>query len=91
MQVVFDKMNKLEYRFVIKLFVLNGLSPLEIHPKLIKMYQKNEPSFSTVKKWAAEFNRGRTQIDDYPREERSKTATTEDMIKKILVVVLDDR
>jgi len=39
-------------------FVLDGLSPTEIHSKLVKVYNESAPSLSTVKKWAAEFKRG---------------------------------
>lgn len=84
-------MNKLEYRAVIKFFVLDGLSPKEIHPKLIKVYGDSAPSMSTVKKWAAEFKRGRTSLEDDPREGRPKTATTPEIIEKIHVIVMDDR
>lgn len=84
-------MNKLEYRAVIKFFVLDGLTPNEIHPKLTKVYGDIAPSMSTVKKWAAEFKRGRTSLEDDPREGRPKTATTPETIEKVHDIVLDDR
>ena len=40
----------------------------------------SSPSFSTIKKWAAEFKRGRTSLEVDPREGRPKSATTPDMI-----------
>jgi len=43
--------------------------PNEIHSKFIKVYGDSSPSFSTVKKWAAKFKRGRTSLEDDPREE----------------------
>jgi len=64
------KMDKTEYRAVIKLFVKEGLMPNEIHLKFIKVYVDSSPSFSTIKKWAAEFKRGRTGLEDDPREGR---------------------
>lgn len=84
-------MDKLEYRAVIKFFVLDGLTPKEIHPKLTKVYGDSAPSMSTVKKWAAEFKRGRTSLEDDPREGRPKTATTPETIEKVHDIVLDDR
>ena len=54
------KMNKIEYHAVIKLFVTEGLTPNKIHSKFIKVYGDSSPSFSTIKKRAAEFKRGRT-------------------------------
>jgi len=55
-------MDKIEYRAVIKLFVKEGLTPNEIHLQFIKVYGGSSPSFSTIKKWAAEFKRGRTSL-----------------------------
>jgi hypothetical protein len=51
------KMDKIEYRAVIKFFVKEGLMPNEIHSKFIKVvYGDSSPSFSTIKKWAAKLN-----------------------------------
>jgi hypothetical protein len=60
------KIDKTEYRAVIKLFVKEGLTPNEIHSKFIKVYGDSSPSFLTIKKWAAEFKRGRTSLEDDP-------------------------
>jgi len=49
-------MYKIEYRVVIKFFVKEGLMPNEIRSKFIKVYGDCSLSFSTIKKWAAEFN-----------------------------------
>jgi transposase len=64
------KTDKIEYRAVIKFFVKEGLTPNEIHLKFIKVYGNCSASFSTIKKWAAEFKRGRTNLEDDPREGR---------------------
>ncbi|CAK9803078.1 hypothetical protein ANTQUA_LOCUS3572 [Anthophora quadrimaculata] len=69
-------MEKIEYRAVIKFFVLDSLTPTEIHPKLLKVYKDATSSLSTVKKWAALFKSGRTSLEDDPREGHPKTATT---------------
>jgi len=42
------KMDKIEYRAVIKLFVKEGLTPNEIHSKFIKANEDPSPSFSTI-------------------------------------------
>lgn len=84
-------MNKVEYRAVIRFFVLDGLTPQEIHPKLTKVYGDSAPSMSTVKKWAAEFKRGRTSLEDDPREGQPKTATTPETIEEVHDIVLDNR
>jgi transposase len=69
-------MDKNESRSVIKFFIKEGLTPNEIHSKFMKVYGNSSPSFSTIKKWAAEFKRGRTGLEDDPREGRPKSATT---------------
>jgi predicted XRE-type DNA-binding protein len=57
----------------------------------IIVYGDSSPSFSTIKKWAAEFKRGRTSLEDDPREGRPKSATTPEIIEQLHDNVLDDR
>jgi len=84
-------MDKIEYRAVIKFFVKEGLMPKEIHSKFIKVYGDSSPLFSTIKKWAAEFKRSRTSLDNDPHEGRPKSATTPEIIEQLHDMVLDDR
>jgi histone-lysine N-methyltransferase SETMAR len=84
-------MDKIEYRTVIKFFVKEGLTPNEIHSKFIKVYGDSSPSFSTIKKWAAEFRRGRTSLEDDPREGRPNSATTLEITEQVHDMELDDR
>ena len=63
----------------------------EIHSKFIKVYGDSSPLFSTIKKWAAEFKRGRTGLEDDPREGRPKSVTTPEIIEQVHDMVLDDR
>jgi transposase len=81
-------MDKTEYRAVIKFFVTEGLTPKEIHSKFIKVYGDSSPSFSTIKKWAAEIKRSRTSLEEDPCEGRPKSATPE--IIEQVHMVLDD-
>jgi len=64
--------------------------PNEIHSKFINVYGDSSPSFSTIKKWAAEFKRGRTSLEDDPREGHPKSATSE-IMEQVHDMVLDDR
>jgi len=84
-------MDKIEYRAVIKLFVKEGLTSNEINSKFIKVYVDCTASFSTIKKWAAEFKRGRTSLEGDPREGRPKSATTPEIIEQVHDMVLDDK
>jgi len=84
-------MDKIEYHAVIKFFVKEGLSPNEIHLKFIKVYGDSSPSFSTNKKWAAKFKRGRTSLEDDPLEGHPKSATTPEIIEEVHNMVLEDQ
>jgi len=65
--------------------------PNEIHLKFIKVYGSSSPSFSTIKKWGAEFKCGRTSLEDDLHEGRPKRATTPEIIEQVHYMVLDDR
>jgi len=65
------KIDKIEYHAVINFFVKEGLTPDKIHLKFTEVYEDSSPSFSTITNWAAEFKRGRTSLEDDPREGRS--------------------
>lgn len=84
-------MDKIEIRADIKYFVLKGLSPSEIKNEIDSTLADSSPSYSTVKKWTAEFKRGRTSTNDDERCGRPKSVTTEEMIERIHNAVLNDR
>ena len=52
---------------------------------------KESPSYSTVKKWAAEFKRGRKSIEDDGRSCRPKDATADANVKVMHTLVICDR
>jgi transposase len=83
-------MDKIEYRAVTKFFVKEGLTPNEINSKFIKVYGDSSPLFSTIKKWAADFKRGRTSLENGSREGRPTTATTPEIIEQVQDMMLDD-
>jgi hypothetical protein len=65
--------------------------PNEIDSKSIKVYGDSSPSFLTIKKYAAEFERGRTSHEVDPLEGRPKSATTPEIIEQVHDMILDDR
>ena len=65
--------------------------PNEIHSKFMKVYGDSSPSFSTIKKWAAEFKHGCTSLEGDPCEGRQKSGTTPEIIEQLHNMVLDDR
>ena len=58
----------ISYRAVIRCLDIKGLTPKEIREKVAKPRQ-NDPLYSMVKKWAAEFKRGRESLEDDPPSE----------------------
>ena len=85
-----DKMEKVEVRAVIKYLCKKGMSPKEIHEDFMETLGKESPSYSTVKKWAAEFTRGRESTED---DERCgpKEATTDENVEIVHSLVMCDR
>ena len=78
-------------RGIIRYLHLKGLSPKEIHEDMVITLGDDAPSFSTVKKWTAEFKRGRESLEDHPRSGRPPTASTPEMVDKIHDLILADR
>jgi transposase len=85
------KMDRTEYRAVIKFFVKEGLMTNDIHLKFVKVYGDSSPSFSTIKKWAAAFKRGHTSLEVDLCEGRPESATTSEFVEQVHDMVLDDQ
>lgn len=84
-------MEKIKYRAVIEFLFLEGLRAKDIHERILRVYKDATPSISTVERWVAEFKRGRTSLEDDPRQGRPKTATTSEIVKKTQEIVLGNR
>ena len=84
-------MEKNEKRAVIKYLLKKEMSPKTIHEDIVTTLGDDSPSYSTVKKWSADFKRGRTSTEDDPRSGRPKTATTDIQVEAIHCMVMDDR
>ena len=83
MSVDFRKMEKEQYRSVIRFLFLKGKSRSEIKERLDAVCGDSSPSMATVKNLFNEFQRARTSVFDEPRPGAPKTATTEDNVTKI--------
>ena len=68
-------MDKFEQRAVIKYLLKKRLTP-NIHNDMTTTLGESAPLYTTVKKWVAEFRRGRESIEDDPRPGRPTTSTT---------------
>ena len=85
------KMDKLWHRSVIKYLQKKGLTPMDIHADMLATMGDDAPALSTVKKWAAEFKRGRESLEDDPRSGRPASASTQENIDRVHHMVMDDR
>ncbi|XP_078671015.1 histone-lysine N-methyltransferase SETMAR-like [Branchiostoma floridae x Branchiostoma belcheri] len=84
-------MEAVEARAVIKYLHKKGMTPKEIHEDMMKTFGDDCPSYSTVKKWAASFKRGKESFRDEPRSGRPKTGTSDDQVEAIHRMVVKDR
>ena len=84
-------MEKVESRAVIKYLQKKGLRPKDIHEDMVKTCGKTAPAYPTVKKWAAEFKRGRQSLEDDPRSGRPVTVRTQGTIDLVHDLVMSDR
>ena len=84
-------MDKIWHRGVIRYLQKKGLTTKEIHADMVSTLEDDAPALSTVKKWAAEFKRGRESLEDDPRLGRPSTATTQENIDRIHQMVMNDR
>ena len=71
----FTKMEKGQYRSVIRFLFLEGKSRSEIKERLDAVYGDSSPSMVTVKNWFNEFQRGRTSVFDEARTGAQKSTT----------------
>ena len=67
--MVSDNMDVISHREVIRYLGLEGLTPKKIHENIVVTLEEDVPSYSMVKKWAAEFKHSRTNLEEalHPR------------------------
>ena len=84
-------MEKNELRGVIKYFNLKKLTRKEIYDDMMNTLGDYAPSYTMVKKWAAEFKRGRESIEVDLRPERPSTSSSDEIVQKARDLVNEDR
>ena len=84
-------MDKIGERAVIQYLHKKGLTPKDIHNDMVATLGKDAPSYATVKRWVAEFKRGRQSLEDDPRPGRPVTVATPEMVNKVHDIVMTDR
>ncbi|XP_011630294.1 histone-lysine N-methyltransferase SETMAR-like [Pogonomyrmex barbatus] len=91
MAAVVVKMEKDEFRAVIKHFYLKKWTATQIKAEFYEIHEDSAPALKTVYFWINEFKRGRTLIKDETRPGRPVEVTTPEMIEKIHRIVMEDR
>lgn len=84
-------MENLQNRAVIKYLWQKGLSTKEIHKDMIKTLGESAVSYSLVKKWVAEFKRGRDSINDDDIPGRPISVRNAETIAKVHDLIMADR
>lgn len=83
-------MNKTEYRAVIRFLTKEGKKPREIFDRLHAAYGDIAPSYTTVKDWSRLFKFGRESLEDDPRSGRPNEATTDEMVRKLEDLIIEN-
>ena len=83
-------MDKLDIRAVIKYFCKKIMPPKEGNEDFMDTLGKESPSDSTMKKWTAEFKRGRESVEHDGRSGPPKNATSEENVKVVHTLVMCD-
>ena len=83
-------MQKIEHRTVIKFLAKQRKNQKIIFDEMKAAYEESAPSLSTVQKLSNEFKTDRESNEDDPRAGRPVIATTDENIKKVGEVVLED-
>ena len=73
-------MDEIWHRVVTRYLQKKGLTTKEIHIDMVSTLWDDTPALSTVKKWAAEFKRGRESLEDDPRSGSPSIATTQETL-----------
>ena len=81
-------MDKISEKAVIQNLHKKGLTPKDIHNDMVG---KGAPTYATVKRWLAEFKRGRQSLEDDPRPGRPVTVATPETVNKVHDIVMTDR
>ncbi|KAF7265481.1 hypothetical protein GWI33_021135 [Rhynchophorus ferrugineus] len=84
-------MDKKGFRVLIKYCFLNGNNTVEAKPWLEAEFPDTAPGKSTIKDWYAKFKRGEMSTEDGERSGLPKVVVTDENIKKIHKMILNDR
>ncbi|GFS88258.1 hypothetical protein NPIL_702731 [Nephila pilipes] len=85
------ELNREHFRAIIFHNFRRGLSRQECFDELNSLYSDKAPSYSTVRNWYNEFNRGRCSIQDESRAGRPKSVVVPEKINAVRELIKQDR
>ena len=85
------KIDKIWHRGIIKYLQKKGLAPKYIYPDVVATLGNDARALLTVKKWAAEFKRGRESLEDDLSFGRPASRTSQEKIDRVHYMVMHDR
>ncbi|GFS82437.1 putative DD34D transposase [Nephila pilipes] len=85
------ELNREHFRAIIFHNFRRGLSRQECFDELNSLYSDKAPSYSTVKNWYNDFNRGRCSIQDESRAGRPKSVVVPEKINAVRELIKQDR
>ncbi|GFT01071.1 putative DD34D transposase [Nephila pilipes] len=85
------ELNREHFQAIIFHNFRRGLSRQECFDELNSLYSDKAPSYSTVKNWYNEFNRGRCSIQDESRAGRPKSVVVPEKINAVRELIKQDR
>ncbi|XP_042310079.1 uncharacterized protein LOC121923591 [Sceloporus undulatus] len=80
-----------ELRAIMKFLFLQKKTPKEIHECMMQTLSDKCPSYSTVKKWCANFQQGDFETEDAARSGRPSTVSTPEMVERVHDLILADQ
>lgn len=83
--------SRYDIRVIIKFLALSAKRPPEIHQMLQDSLGESAPSIQTVRKWVANLEGGRNELEDEQRSGRPRTSNTENNAQLVKEVVEEDK
>lgn len=84
-------MEKVSEKAVIQYLHKQGLTSKDIHDDMVATLGNDAILYATLKRWVAEFKRGRQSIEYDVRSGRPVTVATKEMVNKVHTIVMNDR